>query len=93
MPQTYVKCTVLTVVPVNIIVFWDVMAPSLVETVLCFVGIWYLYLHYTPPTSTKITQSLFTQQTKKFTVHTTDTIFFLAAQIFFSSALVFVTNF
>jgi len=46
MPYTYVKRTVLTVVPVNIIVFWDVMPPSFMETVLCFGGICYLYLHY-----------------------------------------------
>jgi hypothetical protein len=97
MPYTYMKCMVLTVVPVNIIVFWDVIPPSLVETVLCFGRICYLYLHYPHPTSTTTTttatQSLFTYQTKKFTVHTTDTLFFSAVQIFFSNALVFITNF
>jgi len=76
---------VLTVVPMNIIVFWDVMPATLVEIVLRFGRICYLYLHYPPSTSTTTTttttHSLFTYQTKKFTVHTTDTLFFLAAQL------------
>lgn len=34
-----------------------------------------------PPSTSTTTQSLFTHQTKKFPVHTTDTLFFLAAQL------------